>query len=213
MVQISSAATAATSRSLERKRQILEGASRVFRRKGLHGTGMRDIATELGMHAGNLYYYFKNKDEILAFCQEETLAALLQLGRRVSTSAETPEARLRELMIGHILRLNQEVPGSLAHLEIEALTGPAKARVQRRRDAYESIYREILVDGTRSGAFDVAHPKVAAMALLGALNWTVKWFRPEGDETADEIARSIADLLLGGVLSRTPPSTRRPELA
>ena len=66
MVQISvprdaSADRSGSDRSVERKRQILEAASRVFRRKGLHGTGMRDIATELGMHAGNLYYYFPNK--------------------------------------------------------------------------------------------------------------------------------------------------------
>ena len=174
---------------------------------------MRDIANELGMHAGNLYHYFENKEEILAFCQEETLSALLQLGREVSTSNAPPEARLRDLMIGHILRLNQDVPGSLAHLEIEALSGPAKERVQRRRDAYEGLYREILVEGADTGAFTVTQPKVAAMALLGALNWTVKWFRPEGAETADQVARSIADLLLSGVLTRGTSSTGRPELA
>lgn len=203
MVQIAPGAHPVASRTADRKREILEGASRVFRRKGLYGTGMRDIATELGMHAGNLYYYFKNKEEILAFCQEEALTALLELAREVTSSGAPPETQLRDLMIGHVLRLNRQVPGSLAHLEVEALTGPARQRVQRRRDAYERTYREILVAGNRAGVFAIEHPKVAAMALLGALNWTVKWFRHEGSVSAEQIASSIADLLLAGVTTRS----------
>ena len=202
MVQIVPGPEPVSPRSASRKREILEGASRVFRRQGLYGTGMRDIATELGMHVGNLYYYFENKEEILTFCQEEALSALLALAREVTASGAPPETQLRDLMIGHVLQLNRQVPGSLAHLEIEALTGPARRRVQRQRDTYERIYRELLVAGTRSGAFEIDQPKVAAMALLGALNWTVKWFRPEGDESAEEIAISIADLLLNGVTTR-----------
>ena len=62
----------ATEKVEEKKREILDAASRVFRRQGLHATGMRDIAAELGMAVGNLYYYFKDKEELLAFIQEET---------------------------------------------------------------------------------------------------------------------------------------------
>jgi AcrR family transcriptional regulator len=51
-------------KSLEKKREILHAASRVFRRRGLQSTGMRDIATELNMAVGNLYYYFKDKEAL-----------------------------------------------------------------------------------------------------------------------------------------------------
>src|SRR5262245_52472340 len=70
-------------RTREKKRAILEAAARVFRRRGLAATGMRDIAAELGMAVGNLYYYFRDREELIAFVQEEALDGLLDLAERV----------------------------------------------------------------------------------------------------------------------------------
>ena len=83
MVQIAARKPSSTGsyKTDARKRQILMAASRVFRRQGLHASGMRDIATEMGMHVSNLYYYFENKQALLAYCQEETLDRLLVLAR------------------------------------------------------------------------------------------------------------------------------------
>ena len=50
-----------------RRREILAAASRLFRERGLHDAGMREIAAALGMTAGNLYYYFGSKQELLAY--------------------------------------------------------------------------------------------------------------------------------------------------
>ncbi len=68
-----------------RKRQILMAASRVFRRKGLHASGMRDIAAEMGMHVSNLYYYFENKQALLPSCQEETPDRVLLFAKETGT--------------------------------------------------------------------------------------------------------------------------------
>ncbi len=71
-------------RSGEKKREILDAAARVFRRAGARmRPGMRDIAAELGMAVGNLYYYFKDKEDLLAFVQEDALGGLLALAERV----------------------------------------------------------------------------------------------------------------------------------
>ena len=69
---------AARDRTLEKKRAILEAAARVFRRKGLAATGMRDIAAELDMAVGNLYYYVRDREELIAFVQEEALGGQRQ---------------------------------------------------------------------------------------------------------------------------------------
>ncbi len=42
---------------------------------------------------------------------------------------------------------------------------------------------------------------MAALAVLGAVNWTVKWFRPEGGKRAERSAREHADLLVRGLLA------------
>src|SRR5688572_30395277 len=146
MVQIASAAqrpdASSPARSLEKKREIVDAASRVFRRKGLHATGMRDIAAELGMAVGNLYYYFRDKEELLAFVQEDALAGLLDLAARVRGTDLSADAKLSRLIEEHVVRLNEGTPGSLAHLEVEALGEPWRREVQEKRDQYERAFRE-----------------------------------------------------------------------
>ena len=207
MVQISAETSArarrpdASEKVLEKKREILDAASRVFRRKGLHDSGMRDIAAELGMAVGNLYYYFKDKEALLAFVQEETLAGLLDLARQARERDLRADARLFLLIEGHVVRLNEETPGSLAHLEVEALGPRWRRKVQARRDEYERAFREVLEEGIAAGVFRPTDPKVSALAILGAVNWTVKWFRPDGGKNAREIGRECAELLVRGLLA------------
>jgi AcrR family transcriptional regulator len=192
-------AAVSSERSFEKKRVILEAASRVFRRRGLHATGMREIARELGMHVGNLYYYFENKQALLAFCQEDALDGLLDLVASTRRERLAPEEALRRLVVGHVVLLNERTPGSLAHLEIEALGPPWRAAIQRRRDAYQQAYRDLIRQGIADGRLRSIDPDAAAMAILGALNWTVKWFRPEGARSAESIGREFAEILVGGL--------------
>src|SRR3982750_1119781 len=58
---------------------ILKSAAKAFRRLGYHGATVENIATALRMKKGNLYYYFKNKEEILFACHQYSLDCLLQL--------------------------------------------------------------------------------------------------------------------------------------
>ena len=205
MVQISAARRPVPAdhrdKVLEKKRGILDAASRVFRRRGLQATGMRDIAAELGMAVGNLYYYFKDKEELLAFVQEDALAGLLEIAARVRATDERADAKLFRLIEEHVVRLNEGTPGSLAHLEVEALGEPWRQEVMERRDEYERAFREILEEGIAAGVFRPVDPKVSALAILGAVNWTVKWFRPDGGKSAREIGREQAELLVRGVLA------------
>ncbi len=185
----------------EKKRDILVAASRVFRAKGLHGTGMRDIAAELGMTVGNLYYYFENKHELLAFCQEDALDGLRALAARVRALPERADTRLYRLIVGHVELLNEGTPGSLAHLEVEALEGEWRRSALAGRDAYERAVQDLVSEGVAAKVFRRCDAKVSALALLGALNWTVKWFRPEGKKSAAEIGVEFAELLVRGLLA------------
>ena len=193
MVQI------AVERAVGKKREILEAASRVFRARGLHAAGMRDIAAELGMAVGNLYYYFRDKEDLLAFVQESALSRLLEMAARVRALDLPADRKLRLLLEEHVVGLNdpeEGTPGSLAHLEVEALGEERRAGVLARRDEYEQIVRSLIEEGMDQGMFLRADPKVASLALLGSVNWTVKWFRPEGGKSAREIGRQIAEMMV-----------------
>jgi AcrR family transcriptional regulator len=186
-------------RGVGKKHEILEAASRVFRARGLHAAGMRDIAAELGMAVGNLYYYFRDKEDLLAFVQESALSRLLEMAARVRTLDLPADGKLRLLLEEHVVGLNdpeEGTPGSLAHLEVEALGEERRAGVLARRDEYEQIVRSLIEQGMDQGMFRRADPKVASLALLGSVNWTVKWFRPEGGKSAREIGRQIAEMMV-----------------
>ena len=215
MVQSTTSGPPRSDRSVAvgKKREILAAASRVFRRQGLHATGMRDIAAEAGMRVGNLYYYFKSKGELLAFCQLETLAALLALASWVEEQQLPAGEQLYLLVMGHVVSLNESTPGSLAHLEIEALEEPWLSEILERRREYEDVFRDVIRQGTKAGTFRPCDERLAVRAILGAVNWTVKWFRPEGTMSARQIGALFAEQMVRGLVSDfQPPELELPSL-
>jgi AcrR family transcriptional regulator len=188
-------------RAQDRKREILAAASKVFRAKGLHAAGMRDIAAELGMAVGNLYYYFQDKEDLLAYVQDNTLTGLLALAGRVKALDAPVDQKLFLQTAGHVVLLNEGTPGSLAHLEVEALSEKYRRPIQERRDAYERSLRGLIEEGLADGVFRPVDAKVAALAILGAVNWTVKWFHPGGPKSARAIGYETAELLVRGLLA------------
>jgi AcrR family transcriptional regulator len=201
---------------LTRRLEILRAAGREFRTRGFAETGMRDIAAAASLSPANLYNYFKGKHEILFFCQDNSLdrmTAALEKARRLRTSAA---ARLRLVIVSHLRCLLDEVEGSSAHLLTNALPPRLHRFLVVKRDRYEAGVRNLIGAGARSGEFVASDPALAARALLGSLNWSVQWFRPEGPLTATEIAERFADYLIRGLLAKPdtlqrPVSARSPE--
>jgi len=179
---------------------------------------MRDIAAELGMAVGNLYYYFHDKEELLAFVQETALSDLLDMAARVRAQDLRPDQKVWLLLQEHVVRLNdpeEGTPGSLAHLEVEVLGEIRRAAVLAQRDEYERILRRVFEEGMDLQVFREVDAKVAALALLGAGNGTGKWFRPEGGKSARQIGGEAAEMLVRGLLApgvdTAPPRLPRRE--
>src|SRR6476660_10567879 len=70
---------------------ILKSAAKAFRRLGYHGATVEQIAAALKMKKGNLYYYFKNKEEILFACHEYSHDRLQELLDEVVRSTAPPD--------------------------------------------------------------------------------------------------------------------------
>ena len=183
-----------------RRRQILRAASHAFRERGFHATGMRDVAAACEMTVGNLYYYFENKQDLLAFCQEDAVQRLLRLSEWVAAQPLAAPEQLYLLVVGHTLCLNEGTPGSLAHLEVEGLSTESRDRIVAQRDGYERAIRSMIRRGVDESDFRAVDPKVATLAILGSLNWTVKWVRGEGGATAQQIGEQFAEQLVRGLL-------------
>jgi len=187
------------SKSERRRLEILRGAAGEFRRRGFEGTGMREIAAALGVQPGALYYYFANKQEILYFCQDYSLDRMLEAARRVARMPARPAGKLRTIIVEQMKCMLDELQGSAAHIEFHALPERLLARIVEKRDRYERAVRRILEEGMRTGAFMAGDAKLATLAILGAINWSIKWYRPDGPKGVDEIANAFADYLVRGL--------------
>ena len=161
---------------------------------------MRDIAKALGMTPGNLYYYFEGKDDLLYACQKSALATLLSAARRIAKSTASAPDKITAIATAHVICLLEETGGSAAHLEFRALPGKRRAEIARGRDAYERLVHGVIEAGIAARAFRPVDPKLATLAMLGTLNSTVVWWRPDGPRRPKEIAETFAALIVGGLV-------------
>jgi len=192
--------TGIASRSEAKRAEILRRAAAVFRQKGFYGAGMREIARGLGMAPGALYYYFKSKEDLLYACQTLSLKRLLESARRITADTAPPDEKLARLIRAHLGHVLDELGGSFAHIEFHALPAPLLEEVVSKRDAYEQLVRDVLREGVERGRFRKTDVKLTALALLGALNWTVVWWRPEGGRDLEAVADQMTKTFLEGLI-------------
>lgn len=190
-------------RYLARRLEILRAAGRAFRARGFGETGMRDIAEAAELSPANLYNYFQGKNDILFFCQDSSLVRMLAALEKARPLKASAAARLRLVMVSHLRCLLDEVEGSAAHLLTNALPPRQQRYLVAKRDRYELGVRNLISTGMRTGEFVSSDAALVARAILGALNWSVQWFRPDGPMTAEEIANKLADYLIRGLLAKT----------
>jgi len=186
--------------------QILKSAAAAFRKLGYHGATVEQIAAALRMKKGNLYYYFKNKEEILFACHEYSHDRLQELLDDAVRSTAPAEAKLRRLITGAVHVILDELHGTALLLDLEALSPAHLKAVVHRRDRFDRGMRLIIEEGMATGAFAPGDPKLLGFAMLGALNWISRWFNPRGPSTSEDIATRFADYLIAGLRGVRPGS-------
>ena len=78
----------------EKRRQIIEGAIQVFKRKGYHKATVREIAREAGISLGSIYDYVNSKDDILFLFFEDYVTTFFKKVRPRAFMVADPLLRL-----------------------------------------------------------------------------------------------------------------------
>jgi AcrR family transcriptional regulator len=182
--------------------EILKSAAAAFRRLGYHGATLEQIATALRMKKGNLYYYFRSKEDILFACHQYSVDRLLEVLDAVEHADMPPDQKLRRLIVTFVETIIDDLHGTALFLDIKALgTRRLKLAVER-RDQFDQGVRRVIQQGIDWGTFDArVDPKLMSFAMLGAVNWIPRWYSPEGPANSREIADRFADYLIAGLRS------------
>ena len=200
--------TSVSPRILEKRRhrraEILHAALQAFGEKGYHATTLGHIAARVGVQKTALYHYFPDKEAILYACHRESLAEVNRLLEAARAEDMTAWATLRRIIREHVRVMTDTLEGSSIAFEVPALSPGHQAEIIAARDRYERGLREIIAHGVSSGEFGPVDPKVAVFALLGAINWIARWYKPEGSIDTAELGAEYADYLVGGLTCKRP---------
>ncbi|HSJ16245.1 MAG TPA: TetR/AcrR family transcriptional regulator [Longimicrobiales bacterium] len=182
-----------------RRRQILQAALEAVRERGYHATTLDDIAERLGIRKTALYHYFPDKDAILYECHRGSLAELDRLIEESALCCSGPVERLEYLVREHVRVMTETLAGSPLAFEVPALSGARRAEIVAGRDRYERVLRGLIAEGIRGGQFREQDPRVVVFAILGAINWISRWYRPGGRLSARALGEQFSLYLVGGL--------------
>jgi tetracycline repressor-like protein len=98
---------------------------------------------------------------------------------------------------------------ALPNRDTTSLPEPARTRVRQQERDHERAVRAIICDGIGTGDFHVDSPALASFAILEMCLSIARWFRDDGDRTAEQVADEYTDFALriaGFVPDRQSPA-------
>lgn len=185
----------ATAAPDERQDQILRAAAVLFVKQGYAGTSIRDIAQQVGLLAGSVYHHFPSKEDLFVAIHREGFRQLVMASESAIRHETDPWRRLGSACAVHI---DSAVAGNaIARITAVGLFAIHEDRLQKRlekdRKNYDQIFRKLVADLDLSSS---TNRSTFRLALLGALNWTLVWYKP-GKATPQQIAHDLIQIFRG----------------
>lgn len=185
-------------------RELFKISAQLFQKKGFRGTSMRDIASALGIKTSSIYHYINSKDDLLKKICFRTMNMLLEAGQKIALEKIPPEKKLQRLVESHVRLICDNL--ELFTVTLRELTPTNAASFWEEiiilRDRYEGLIRHIILEGEEKGIFRDIDDKMAGFALLGMMNWLIRWYSPKGSKSPGEIADLWFEIFTRGLICK-----------
>lgn len=187
---------------MKRREQILRRAAEAFAERGLAQTSLEEIAASVGITREALYYYFKNRIEILLEIIFPTSTSLLRGIKVVMDSKASSREKLKSAIDLHLSAFTPSyIEMSIAlredHLHID---NPKVKELKRMWEEYGSYWEMLIRQGVEEGVFrSDLDPKIASYGLLGMVNWVSRWYRAGQDVSIEDIGQTFFLLCTQGL--------------
>lgn len=181
------------------RERIRSEAAALFSEYGFNGTSMAELASAVGITKSSLYHHFPSKQALLSEIIELTVNRVTPLVQEVADMDLPAEERLRRVIILHTVEAIRDQDAIACFIEEGRYLEPGfMATHVANRDAYEQVFRRLFEEGIASGEFIRQDVGIAVKAVLGMCNSVVRWYKPDGGYSPDQIADEFADFAIRG---------------
>ncbi|MEM1173689.1 MAG: TetR/AcrR family transcriptional regulator [Pseudomonadota bacterium] len=193
------AQTAADTRFSSKRDQVLKAAAQCFNVKGFSGTALKDVADKLGLTDAALYYYVKNKEELVYLCYLRAVDVGWEaLSRAIHEGGSGFEIVQRYFDYHIEVMVGDEGPVAILS-EIPSLRPDHRDEILELSRRHSLRFEELLRQGIDDGSIRDCDIRMTGNAIMGSLNWIPKWYH--GDDDMAEQVRAEFPRILGAGLS------------
>ena len=180
------------------KQAILDKAIDLFYEVGFVKASIRDIAKDVSISKGTIYFHFKNKEEILYRILVDLNDFILAGLRQIIQKNSDPVRALKEMMYWQICLTPQKRKEIKIYMEEQYLLSPElrKDVLRRHREVYELYYKKVCeIDSSLLRNFNRV---TITFSLFGMINWVYRWFRDDRSQTIEQVAADIVRMAFFG---------------
>src|SRR5215469_2494222 len=182
---------------------VLQSAANIFFAKGFHATSIEDVARDVGMLKGSLYYYINSKDDLLF----RLLLAGIEdsdafIAQRIDPQGE-PAAQLERAIRAQIDYIIQNrVPFGLFLHEFDSLSGKRQHKLIAVMSRYNNRFVDLVRKGQEQGKLIDGEPWVIVNGILGMCNWLYRWYDPDQVRDSEQIKSVFVMMIFAGIQKR-----------
>lgn len=174
--------------------RILKAAATCFNLKGYSGTSLKDVARHLGLTDAALYYYVRNKEELVYQCYLRAADLGREAMQRATSDGHTGFEQAFLYIRYHVeLMVGDQGPVAIMS-EIPSLKEPHRERILEVSRQHSAAFEQILRAGIKDGSIADCDVRMTGNAIMGAINWVPKWFHGDAGTAARILAQFPAVL-------------------
>lgn len=188
-----------------RRDELLATASAMFAEQGLRSTTVRDIADSAGILSGSLYHHFDSKESMVDEILRGFLDGLFERYREIGSSGLSAQQTLRELVIASFEAIDADHHAvAIYQDEAKRLTGQERfAYIAERNIEFRELWESVLRRGVDDGEFrDDLDIELVYRFMRDTVWVAVRWYRPGGAKSVNDIAQQYLSVVLDGILPR-----------
>lgn len=194
----------------DKRDAVLRTAAKLFNEKGFHATSLDEVAEALHVTKPTLYYYAKNKDEILFGCVHAGLDLVRAGIAEAASSGGTALDKLQACMRAYADVVTQDFGMCVIRVGEDPLPEEGRRELRQLKAQIDLEFRRLIELGIAEGSLAPCNAKLAAFTLAGAISWIGRWYQPDGELTPQDIAEQCIAVLLNGIVRRAEPEASKP---